>query len=198
MATCKEVPLAFFQTLNNSIYFRDSECDSGCEIQEDSFRNAGKNPKSCWIQSLDQKFLVFKAPGNLEFESRTLIEQKEPDSTFSIQIYNDTNISGRQPVMLNVANDGKKLTVTCQENKEVSAEEMDPNGLNMINGAGHKAIFRWQQSNPGKYMFESTLFPGFFLALEEADACLHKLVLRRVARDEVDESAMFMLTTCSS
>ncbi|KAM4742161.1 interleukin-18-like isoform 1-T2 [Anableps anableps] len=201
MATSGDSPMMFYQTCGNSFYFQDTTCASSSgssetELCSDEFKKHG-SPKSHWIQSTDQKFLVLKTRETFKFEDRTNYERGQPDCKFKIQIYQDSVPNDGQSVMLYIYDDNQKMMISCQDNKEVIPEEMDPCSLEKINGTGHKALFRWKRISTDKYKFESTVHAGYFLAFEpvEEAPCLYKLILRRPL-DEVDEPLMLGVTEC--
>uniref|UniRef100_A0A087YDX3 Interleukin-18 n=2 Tax=Poecilia formosa TaxID=48698 RepID=A0A087YDX3_POEFO len=199
MATCEDSHLKFIQTINNSFYFEEtSSAPCETELCSDAFRRR-EPPISMWIQSKDQKFLVLKTSGKFEFEDRTVHDRGQPDCQFEIQIYQDSLSNKYQSVMLYVCADGEKMMISCKDYKEVCPEPMDPKVLKMIKAAEHKALFRWKCISTGKYKFESTMYPGFFLAFEHVEdmPCLHKLILRHGSMDEVDESGIFYVNKCS-
>ncbi|XP_008423484.1 interleukin-18 isoform X2 [Poecilia reticulata] len=199
MATCEDSHLKFIQTFNNSFYFKEtSSAPRETELCSDAFRRC-EPPISRWIQSNDQKFLVLKTSGKFEFEDRTVHDQGQPDCKFEIQIYQDSSLNKYQSVMLYVCADGEKMMISCKNNKEVCPEPMDPKVLKMIKAEKHKALFWWKCISTGKYKFESTMYPDYFLAFEreEDTPCLHKLILRHGSMDEVDESRIFCVNKCS-
>ncbi|XP_043975439.1 interleukin-18-like isoform X2 [Gambusia affinis] len=199
MATREDSHLKFSQTFNNCFYFEDiSSASCETELHSDAFRRC-EPAMSRWIQSKDQKFLVLKTSGKFEFEDRTVHDRGQPDCTFEIQIYQDSLLNNYQSVMLYVCADDKKMMISCKDNKEVCPEPMDPEVPKMIKAAGHKALFRWKRISTDKYKFESTMYPGYFLAFEreEDTPCLHKLILRHGSMDEVDECSIFCVNKCS-
>uniref|UniRef100_A0A3Q2TWJ3 Interleukin-18 n=2 Tax=Fundulus heteroclitus TaxID=8078 RepID=A0A3Q2TWJ3_FUNHE len=199
MATSEDAPLEFSNTCEDSFYFLDTECAScTAPLVEDSFRKSNQSPKTVWIQSMDQKFLVLKTSGEFEFENRTVDDQEQSDCKFGLQIYQDSIRDRGQPVMLYVCIDGQKMMVSCKNDKEVFPEPMDPKSLENINGTGHKALFQWKKISTDKYKFESTMYTGHFLAFEPSDMpCLHKLILRQASKDEVDEPTVIGVKNCS-
>ncbi|XP_012734183.3 interleukin-18 [Fundulus heteroclitus] len=199
MATSEDAPLEFSNTCEDSFYFLDTECAScTAPLVEDSFRKSNQSPKTYWIQSMDQKFLVLKTSGEFEFENRTVDDQEQSDCKFGLQIYQNSISDRGQPVMLYVCIDGQKMMVSCKNNKEVFPEPMDPKSLENINGTGHKALFQWKKISTDKYKFESTMYTGHFLAFEPSDMpCLHKLILRQASKDEVDEPTVIGVKHCS-
>ncbi|XP_054881286.1 interleukin-18-like isoform X2 [Poeciliopsis prolifica] len=197
MATCEDSHLKFIQTLNNSFYFKGtSSASCETELHSDNFRRC-EPPISRWIQSKDQKFLVLRTSGKFEFEDRTVHDRGQPDCKFEIQIYQDSGTNKNQAVMLYVCADDEKIMLSCKNNKEVCPEPMDCEVR--IEAAEHKALFRWKRISTGKYMFESTKYPGYFLAFEHVEdmPCLHKLILRQESMDEVDESRILCVNKCS-
>ncbi|XP_032446533.1 interleukin-18 isoform X2 [Xiphophorus hellerii] len=200
MATCEDSHLKFIETTDNSFYFEETSSTScETELHSDAFRRC-EPPISRWIQSKDQKFLVLKTSGKFEFEDRTVHDRGQPDCTFEIQIYQDSLLNNYQSVMLYVCADDEKMMISCKDNKEVCPEPMDPEVPKMIKAAAHKALFRWNCISTGKYKFESTMYPGYFLGFEREEdmPCMHKLILRQGSMDEVDERSIFCVNKCSS
>ncbi|KAM4589338.1 uncharacterized protein V3H82_003469 [Fundulus diaphanus] len=207
MATSEDAPLEFAATCEDSFYFLDTECAScTAPLVEDSFRKSNQSPKTVWIQSMDQKFLVLKTSEKFEFENRTVDDQEQSDCKFGIQIYQDSRTDRGQPVMLYACTNGQKMMVSCKNNKEVFPEPMvsmhrvvHDNSLERINETGHKALFQWNCISTGKYKFESTMYSGHFLAFEPSEdkPCLHKLILRQAPKDEVDEPTVIGVKSCS-
>ncbi|XP_005807255.1 interleukin-18 isoform X2 [Xiphophorus maculatus] len=200
MATCEDSHLKFIETTNNSFYFEETSSTScETELHSDAFRRC-EPPISTWIQSKDQKFLVLKTSGKFEFEDRTVHDRGQPDCTFGIQIYQDSLLNNYQSVMLYVCADDEKMMISCKDNKEVCPEPMDPEVPKMIKAAAHKALFRWNCISTGKYKFESTMYPGYFLGFEREEdmPCMHKLILRQGSMDEVDERSIFCVNKRNS
>lgn len=204
MATYKDSPLTFIQTVKDSFYFKETECVSSSGRPEtgicsDAFMKSKEKPaKLCWIQSDDHKFLVLKSE-DFKFEDRTVLDQEKPDCKFCIQIYKDSQTTRcLQPVMLYICHDDQKLMVSCRNNKEVHAEPMDPKSVERIPDTKHKALFRWKEISTNKYKFESTVHEDHFLAVDPIQELPghYRLILRPGSKDEVDESAKMHVLYC--
>lgn len=62
---------------------------------------------------------------------------------------------------------------------------------------GHKAIFYLKQISSDKYMFESSLYPSYYLGFDHnSEEDYDTLIMRYKAEDEVDEVCNITLDEC--
>lgn len=194
METNSFTPVEFICTVKNAFYFQTREPE--IVVKTDSYGMTSRICP-CWIQSNNDKFLFLNDDGELEAQSRTTTQQSQSDCKFNIHFYTSSIRDGRagRAVMLYNNQDSKKKVVCCSDKREVYPEEMDlPSN---IGENSHRAIFlrRRLTSTSDKFLFESSLYPSFFLAfeLDKENPSLNKLVLRQKAWDEVDESCLMAL-----
>ncbi|CAJ1065992.1 interleukin-18-like [Xyrichtys novacula] len=186
MATNSFTPAHFCSVVKNTFYFNETD------LASDSFMMAN-NFRQCWIQCKSNKFLLLNDDRQFQEEVLSIDQlQTQPECKFHIQYYNDSSLIRKQgrAVMLYVLKDGEKMMACCSEKHDVYSEALDL--PKEIKENTHKAVFYMKRlpSTSDKHIFESTLFPSWFLALESDgnDSSLHKLVL---SHDGMDESCEF-------
>lgn len=189
MAAGDEAEVNFFYANETACYFRDHDKD----VDEDGFRFKCVSLK--WIRSKNNKFLILNDCSEFQAQNLTTTEQEHhPEHKFNVQVYMNSDKLGPKGVILYVFQDGKKLTVCCNDKLEVHPVEMDvPRN---IAEKAHKALFYRTEVSTSCYLLESSLFPSKFLAFEP-DVCDHtlsKLTLRHKERDEVDDSCYISMS----
>ncbi|KAI1893768.1 hypothetical protein AGOR_G00127070 [Albula goreensis] len=182
--------------LNDEIYCQEVDNE---DLDTDSFKYADRSVTRL-IQTRNKRFLVVEG-GKLKFMMRTKMQCRNEDSQFKICTYMNTEIPPAtppgMPAILMVSNNGREWIICTNEvEKSVYPKLQDQPLPKHIDGSSHEALFFLQSMKERKnwYRFESSQWPGWFLAFETEEGGTTKLILKKSDCDVIDRG--FQLVNC--
>ncbi|XP_037630980.1 interleukin-18-like [Sebastes umbrosus] len=187
MATGCCSTVTFVGTCENNFYFQVA---AETDVVGDCF----KITERClnrWVRSAENKFLHL-CDEQFQVQNLSSDQLSQQDCQFKIQTYKDIpGGKGGMAAMLYVIMNEKNMVACCSQQNDVYPEEMTP--PSSIEETEHKAVFYMTHLTASKtYMFESSMYPSYFLGFESDgdNPSLQKLVLRHKdnGTDEPDEA----------
>ncbi|XP_075404875.1 interleukin-18 [Tenrec ecaudatus] len=169
--------------INNTLYFLSDNDDN---MESDYFSKLGP-PKFAIIRNVKDQVLFINQGKQplLEDMPDSDCRDNAAQTTFIIKKYKDT-MPRSLPVSLSVKYMNKTHTLSC-ENKTINFKEISP--PDAINDTKSDIIFFMRNvRGHDKCRFESSLYPGYFLASQK-ESDLYKLILKENQNE--DSSVMF-------
>ncbi|XP_043851893.1 interleukin-18 isoform X2 [Dromiciops gliroides] len=176
---------------DGTLYFKAEDDDL---LQSDDFQKL-EDPKKAILRNLNNQVLMKKSGMDiavLEDMTDYEIQANAPQTIFIMQAYKETEPSGMAIAIL-VKSKNQIYSLSCQ-NKELHFKEgATPNHI-----AATKSDFIFYQKKVighEKMQFESSLYPGYFLACKKEQQGYFKLVLKEGYQED-DEFMMFIVQYC--
>ncbi|XP_020845416.1 interleukin-18 isoform X1 [Phascolarctos cinereus] len=185
------IDLVEIEFRDGTLYFKAEDDD---HLESDDFRKLG-GPKNAILRNLNNQVLMKKSGMDiavLEDMTDCEIQANAPQTVFIMQAYKETVPKGLAIAIL-VRSKNQIYSLSCQ-NKELQFKEGA--APNHIASTTSDFIF-YQKKVIGheKMQFESSLYPGYFLACEKEQQGYFKLVLKEGC-EEVDKFMMFIVQYC--
>ncbi|XP_068936499.1 interleukin-18 isoform X2 [Petaurus breviceps papuanus] len=172
---------------DGTLYFKD-------HLESDDFHKL-EDPKNAILRNLNNQVLMKRSGMDLAvLEDMTdyEIQENAPHTIFIIQAYKETVPSGLAIAIL-VRSKNQIYSLSCQ-NKELQFKE-GPAPNHIASTRSDFIFYQKKVIGHEKMQFESSLYPGYFLACEKEQQGYFKLVLKEGSQED-DKLMMFIVQYC--
>ncbi|XP_036602224.1 interleukin-18 isoform X2 [Trichosurus vulpecula] len=176
---------------DGTLYFKAEDDDL---LESDSFHKF-EDPRNAILRNLNNQVLMKRSGMDvavLEDMVDSEIQANAPQTIFIIQAYKETVPNGLAIAIL-VRNKNQIYSLSCQ-NKELQFKE-GPAPNHIASTASDFIFYQKKVIGHEKMQFESSLYPGYFLACEKEQQGYFKLVLKEGCQEE-DKFMMFIVQYC--
>ncbi|XP_072467209.1 interleukin-18-like [Notamacropus eugenii] len=176
---------------DGTLYFKAEDDDC---LQSDDFRKL-ENPKNVILRNLNNQVLMKRSGMDIAVLEDMLdseIQANAPQTIFIIQAYKESEPNGLAIAIL-VKSKNQIYSLSCQ-NKELRFKE-GPTPNHIAATTSDFIFYQKKVIGHEKMQFESSLYPGYFLACEKEQQGYFKLVLKEGCQEE-DKFMMFIVQYC--